>query len=286
MLWDAGTTGVAHLDTDPSGVTVLAGFETEIEASAAADLLRQWLTGATGPARGEATGAGRPALGAIAIEPVDSSAWVDDDRRCVETVAGREIVLAPGAAFGDGAHPTTRLALALLADFVATGGPLDPDQGRGRRPLVRGIDFGAGTGVLTLAALAHGAAGMLAVENEPAAVAALRTNLDLNPELTEGRQVEVATALIDAAPADGDSSAPDAADPANGGADLVLANVLLPEHQEWGPTLARRLVDGGVAVATGVLVDQEADLLACYRGLTVMGHRTDGDWLGVVLGCS
>ncbi|MEM9133123.1 MAG: 50S ribosomal protein L11 methyltransferase [Actinomycetota bacterium] len=247
VLWDAGTSGVAHLADDPSGPSgmsgVVAGFDTEAEASAAADRLRSSL--------------GAAAVAGAAVEPVDPSAWADPDRRVAATVAGYDLVLAPGAAFGDGGHPTTTLSLELLA-------ALDADHPVGGRTVV---DFGTGTGVLTLAALAHGAAEVVAVENDPAAVEAATATLALNPGLTGGRRVDVLTEL------------PPEPEPAA----AVLVNVLLPVHRAWGVALQRWSAPDGGIVVSGILVDQEDAVRACYPDLSVMERRREGDWLGLLL---
>jgi ribosomal protein L11 methyltransferase len=62
-----------------------------------------------------------------------------------------DVVIDPGQAFGTGAHPSTRLSLALLAELPA-GGPL--------------ADWGCGSGVLAVAAARLGWAPVTAVEVE------------------------------------------------------------------------------------------------------------------------
>jgi ribosomal protein L11 methyltransferase len=68
-----------------------------------------------------------------------------------------DVVIDPGQAFGTGAHPSTRLTLALLLDVPASG------------PLA---DWGCGSGVLAVAAARLGFAPVLACDHDPASVAA------------------------------------------------------------------------------------------------------------------
>jgi ribosomal protein L11 methyltransferase len=76
-----------------------------------------------------------------------------------------DLVVDPGQAFGTGAHPTTRLCLELML-------------GLGRRgPFA---DLGCGSGVLAIAAAKLGFAPVVAVDNEPAALAATRQNAQAN----------------------------------------------------------------------------------------------------------
>jgi ribosomal protein L11 methyltransferase len=80
-------------------------------------------------------------------------------------VAGRTLKLTPGAGFGDLSHPTTHLALQLLT------------------PLVSGkivLDIGCGSGVLTLASAALGAAHTYGVDIDPAALIHAQANAQLN----------------------------------------------------------------------------------------------------------
>ena len=68
--------------------------------------------------------------------------------------------------FRSGAHPTTRLVLAALEDLVTTGTTV--------------LDLGCGSGVLGIAAARLGAAEVLAVDIDPAAVTATRANQERN----------------------------------------------------------------------------------------------------------
>jgi ribosomal protein L11 methyltransferase len=110
-----------------------------------------------------------------------------------EPPAGVEaVVIDPGRAFGTGAHPTTRLTLALLQE-QQPGGLLD---------------VGCGSGVLSIAAAKLGFAPVLAVDNDPDAADVTRENAHANGvEL----HVRVCDALTDEIPHTG----------------LVVANVAL-----------------------------------------------------------
>lgn len=80
-------------------------------------------------------------------------------------VAGQTLRLAPGAGFGDLSHPTTHLALQLLTPAV-------------KDKIV--LDIGCGSGVLSLAAAALGAAHAYGVDIDPAALEHARANAKLN----------------------------------------------------------------------------------------------------------
>ncbi len=74
------------------------------------------------------------------------------------------VVVDPGQAFGTGAHPTTRLCLELLLEQSPTSV----------------VDIGCGSGVLAVAAAKLGFDRVVAIDLEPAAVAAARENARVN----------------------------------------------------------------------------------------------------------
>ena len=76
------------------------------------------------------------------------------------------IVLDPGAAFGTGSHPTTRLCLAWLERSVRPGDAV--------------LDYGCGSGILAIAAMKLGGASAIAVDVDPLALEAARYNASRN----------------------------------------------------------------------------------------------------------
>jgi len=76
------------------------------------------------------------------------------------------IELDPGMAFGSGLHPTTRLCLEALEDYVRPGQAV--------------LDVGTGSGILSIAAARLGAARVLALDTDPLAVQIARENVALN----------------------------------------------------------------------------------------------------------
>jgi ribosomal protein L11 methyltransferase len=143
----------------------------------------------------------------------------------------REVVIEPGAAFGAGDHATTRLCLSALEPLNLAG--------------ARVADFGCGSGVLGLAALALGAASVVAVDREPAARIAAAANAVRNGE--EGRFRVGGAGPEDLGP---------------GPFELILANIFGGRLLELLPDLRRRLSPGGTLILGGLLAEHEAPLLA------------------------
>lgn len=82
----------------------------------------------------------------------------------------KEIVLDPSVVFGSGFHPTTRLCLEALEQLML-------DRGKNIRMV---SDLGAGTGLLSIAAVKLGAEAALGVDNNPLACAVAEKNIRLN----------------------------------------------------------------------------------------------------------
>jgi ribosomal protein L11 methyltransferase len=163
-----------------------------------------------------------------------------------------DLVIDPGRSFGSGAHPSTRLVLAALAESVGGG--------------ERVLDVGCGSGVLAVAALVLGASTAVGVDIDPAAVAAMRANAARNG---------VADRL----------SVADGVGEVTGAYDLVVANMLLPELVAVAPTVGGAVASGGTVVLSGLLVGRRGDLLAAYRavGLAPVASATDEGWLALTL---
>lgn len=153
----------------------------------------------------------------------------DDDRR----PAGRVTIrLHMGYAFGTGQHPTTALCLEWLDRHVRPGATI--------------LDYGCGSGVLALAALALGAEHAVAIDNDTQALAATGANAALNG-MTERLFVGTPESLPSAT------------------FDLVAANILAGPLVAHAALFAERVRPGGALVLSGVLDKQAERVAAAYR---------------------
>lgn len=130
--------------------------------------------------------------------------WMEDGQ---SGQLDRVIVINPGAGFGTGSHETTRLCLETLWRLSLKG--------------QRVLDFGAGSGILGIAASRWGARSVDAVEVDALAIENLNDNAELN-----GVSVGVTTALR--AQASGHDYG------------VVVANILEPVLMEYRSDLIRR----------------------------------------------
>ncbi len=162
-----------------------------------------------------------------------------------------EVLLDPGSTFGSGSHPTTRGCLTALEPFAPEAATV--------------LDVGCGTGVLGVAALALGAGSLVAIDVDPAAVAATERAVELNG-LT-GRAAVSATPLQQV----------------GGRFDLVLANLLVPIVEDLGPELVARLADRGTLVVSGLLPEQLDRALVALAPLRVVELRHEQGWVVALL---
>jgi ribosomal protein L11 methyltransferase len=157
--------------------------------------------------------------------------------------ADDDLVIDPGVFFGAGTHATTQLCLRLLQE-LEPGGPL--------------CDWGAGTGVLAVAAARLGWEPVIAVEAEPRAIEQISLNAMAN-------HVAVATRWLDLT----DAPAPWTPTVVANLPRTVLCDVLI----ERAP---QRLI------ASGILA-HEVEQVAAAFAMREVRRVVDGEWAAVVL---
>ena len=143
------------------------------------------------------------------------------------------IRLDPGMAFGTGTHPTTALCLARLAAMP----PLGLDV----------IDYGCGSGILTVAACKLGARQARAVDIDPQALRACAENLARN-RVDPGSYRICEPAELDDNPCD-----------------LLLANILAGTLIELAADFTGRLRPGGRILLSGILKHQAKTIQSAYE---------------------
>ena len=147
--------------------------------------------------------------------------------------ADRVIVrLDPGLAFGTGTHATTAMCLEWL-------------EARAGTATQRVIDYGCGSGILAIAALALGARTAQGFDIDPQALIATRDNAESNGVAARLQIVAASEALQ-----------PEA--------DRVVANILAGPLVELAPRLAALCRPGGELALAGMLEAQAGEVAAAY----------------------
>ena len=155
----------------------------------------------------------------------------------------------PGLAFGTGGHATTAMCLEWLARQRIEGWSV--------------VDYGAGSGILGIAALLLGARRVLAVDHDPQACLATRANATYNGIASE-RITIIAPDALETTPHD-----------------LVLANILAGPLVSLAPVLKQLVKPGGALVMSGMLAHQLDTVTAHYPDFRFEPAQLRDDWVMV-----
>jgi ribosomal protein L11 methyltransferase len=172
------------------------------------------------------------------------------------------IVLDPGMAFGTGLHPSTRLCIAALEEYVRPGDAV--------------LDVGAGSGVLSIVAASLGAGFVLATDIDTLAVRVAQENVALNGLEGQAR-ICVEHGSVPAEMA--------------GRFAVIVVNILpevivrLFDGGYGNPPLAQPLRPGGAMILSGIL-QERADIVveaAERHGLRLVDRKQEGDWAALIV---
>lgn len=173
-------------------------------------------------------------LGPLVIAPP----WLAD-----REPPGHTIVIEPGMAFGTGEHPTTRGVVRLLPRVLHEGD--------------RVADLGAGSAVLSIAAVKLGASHAFAIELDADAIGNAEENVARN-----GVSDRVTILLGDAS----------VLLPLVAPVDLVLANIISSAIRSLLPAVGEALAPGGRAIVSGILREELPEML---EALAASGWRVE-----------
>lgn len=165
-----------------------------------------------------------------------------------------------GAAFGSGEHGTTGCCLEAL-DWLAK-----------KRDFKNILDMGCGSGILAIAAAKLWHTNVLAADIDPIAVQVTKENARINR--VQGMEAIVSDGYLNERVKRG---AP---------YDLITSNILARPLVAFAPKLAQHLAPGGIAVLSGLLASQEAQVRAAHQaqGLTLIKRFADRGWHTLVIG--
>lgn len=163
------------------------------------------------------------------------------------------IIIDPKMSFGTGYHETTRLLLHMLPSFVKPGD--------------RVLDMGSGTGILAIAALKLDAAHAICVDVDAwcfdnAGENATRNGVEDVMDIRIGSAEQIA---------------------ADEKFDIVLANINRNILMDMAGELARVTKPGGSLLISGIVRDDEQDVLAHpeYSQLSIEDTKTENVWYAI-----
>jgi ribosomal protein L11 methyltransferase len=172
------------------------------------------------------------------------------------TQGARQLVIPAAGAFGTGDHPTTAMCLRLV-ERVSRGWPDGWSM----------FDAGTGSGILALAARRFGACNVIAVDNDPRAIAVAKSNARTNR--VDGIRFQIADAVKPKTKAN---------------FDLIVANLLSELVVAAISNWKARLSPNGFVILSGILRSQEREVTGALRRskFAVEEIRRRSKWIAIL----
>ena len=191
-------------------------------------------------------GVGVQRVGRLTVAPP----WLADGHDAATT-----IVIDPGMAFGTGEHQTTRRVLELMQDVIREGDVV--------------ADLGAGSAVLSIAAVKLGAARAIAIEMDPDAIENAEENVVRNGVADRVTVIEGDAGVLL---------------PLVAPVRVVLANIISSVLVQLLPGIHAALAEGGQAILSGILVDEREHMLdVLAHDWRVEAEAREGQWWSVAI---
>src|SRR2546423_2741402 len=173
----------------------------------------------------------------------------------------RSLLIPAGAAFGTGEHPTTAMSLRLLERCTRFWGAQAASL-RSPEPERTLLDLGTGTGILALAAARFGAKRVIAIDDDPVAIATARANARRNK--LDNIDFRVADVRRWSFPRR---------------IEIITANLFSELLIEIVPKLKRTQR----VILSGILRDQEAQFVRALKrnGIAIVETRRRGKWIAI-----
>jgi ribosomal protein L11 methyltransferase len=190
---------------------------------------------------------------------------IEDPGQAIELDPGvLPLYIQPGMAFGTASHPTTRMCLELLEQFMRSGATV--------------LDVGCGTGILAIAAAKLGATRVYAIDTAARAIKLAHVNLAHNGlsdrvTLIHGSfDIFKPEVLLDSFNITDDSGSP-ATPPTGHRFDLILANLLAGVIKDLLQSgIPALLSPGGVLITSGI---RSSELASVQAAIHEAGLRLD-----------
>jgi ribosomal protein L11 methyltransferase len=191
-------------------------------------------------------GVGVQQIGRLTVAPP----WLADGHDL-----GTTIIIDPGMAFGTGEHQTTRRVLELMQRVIRDGDTV--------------ADLGAGSAVLSIAAVKLGAARVVAIELDGDAIENAEENVARNGVADRVAVIEGDAGLLL---------------PLVAPVRVVLANIISSVLVGLMPAIHDALTPDGQAILSGILVDERAHMLdVLEHDWRVEAEAREGQWWSVAI---
>jgi len=166
------------------------------------------------------------------------------------------VVIEPAMAFGTGEHETTRGVLRLMQGVVRPGDTV--------------IDLGAGSAILSIAAVRLGAGRAIAIESDPQAIENAEQNAAANGVADRVRVIEGDARVIL---------------PLVAPARVLFANIISQVVIELAPAMRAALSPNGRAVVSGILIAERDPVVSSLgeAGWRVEAEHVEGEWWSSVI---
>jgi ribosomal protein L11 methyltransferase len=171
------------------------------------------------------------------------------------------VMLRPGASFGCGQHPTTRLSIQGIEYALHTLRICDgiPDAAL--------LDIGTGSGVLAICALKMGIHRAMGTDLDPCAIAEAGENARINGLSYRFTVLDLPAEEI------------------SGQFHLIAANLRYPTLAGLCPYIATHIPENGAAILSGIREEEADEIKRIYAGLNLecRWEKSENRWAGLVL---
>jgi ribosomal protein L11 methyltransferase len=159
--------------------------------------------------------------------------------------------IEPGLAFGTGSHPTTKLCLETLENYINSNSTV--------------LDIGCGSGILSIASLLLGAKSAFGVDIDSLAVKTALANAEengFNPPKFQAVQGNLS-------------------DKVDGKFNVVVANIVADIIMQFNTQVGNFLDDSGVYITGGIIETREEEVLTSFaqNGFEVIERFESKGWL-------
>lgn len=184
----------------------------------------------------------------ISEKVVVKPTWEEYEKKDGELI----IELDPGMAFGTGTHETTRMCIKALEENLTAESTV--------------FDIGTGSGILAIGAKILGAKDVIAVDLDPVAVDAAKSNVAINNiegiEVLEGNLMDVV----------------------EGKADIVVANIIADIIKFVCVDVKNFLKPNGKFICSGIILDRRQDVEEKLKevGYNILEVKNEGEWVCII----